>query len=99
MQKDEWIMSASEFLYYTLLKHGKIIVVVMGAIIAVLVFMYIQKFGIGFKTTTENSVKYCEDDLECFDYCGDCVAVKSTKYCAPNNSVKCACINNSCSVV
>jgi len=91
-------MGASDFIYYTLLKHGKIIVVVMGTIVAILVFMYIQKFGIGVKAATENSVRYCEEDLECSEYCGDCVAIKSTRYCPPNASIKCACINNSCAV-
>ncbi len=92
-------MSASDFLYYNLLKHGKILIIVLGTIVAVLVFLYIQKFGIAFKTTTNNSLKYCEEDIECFDYCGSCVAIKPTKHCETNTSVKCACVNNSCSIV
>ena len=92
-------MGLSSFLYYTLLKHGKIIIAIMGAIIAVLVFMYIQKFGIDFKVTTENTMRYCEEDKDCFEHCGDCVSIKSTRYCAPNNSIRCTCANNSCTIV
>ncbi len=89
-------MAFGDFFYYTLLKHGKIIIAILGIMVAILVFMYIKKFGVGFKTTTEASVKYCEEDFDCFEYCGDCVSIKSTAYCEPNSSIKCVCINNQC---
>ena len=91
-------MAFGDFFYYTLLKHAKVIIAILGAIVAILVFMYVQKFGMGFETTTSASVRVCEEDVDCFEYCGNCVSIASTKVCPPNESIKCACINNRCQI-
>ncbi|MCD6575890.1 MAG: hypothetical protein J7K73_01890 [Nanoarchaeota archaeon] len=91
-------MSLSEFFYYTLLKHGKIIIIILGIIVAILVYVDMQKFGVGFKETTTNSMKYCEEDSDCFEYCGDCVSVKRNIVCEPNTTIKCVCRNHICEI-
>lgn len=89
-------MGFGDFFYYTLLKHGKIIIAILGLIVAILVYFYMKKFGISFKEITIASVKYCEEDIDCFEHCGECVSIKSTKKCEKNLSIKCVCINNRC---
>ena len=91
-------MASGDFFYYTLLKHGKILIGIAGLIIAILVFVYTQHFGVGFEETRNNSMKYCEEDMDCFEHCGECVSVKNAKICTPNESIKCACINNTCAI-
>jgi len=89
-------MALGDFFYYTLLKHGKIIIAIVGLLIAIIVFNYSHNFSTNFEKTTSNSINYCEEDSECFEHCGECVSIKTSETCAPNESIKCACINNTC---
>ena len=89
-------MNYKDFFYYTLLKKAKIIILILGLILAIMVFIYIKKFGIGFKATTEASVRFCEENIDCFEHCGECVSIQSTKFCEPNLTITCACINSTC---
>ncbi len=91
-------MSASEFIYYTLLKHGKIIIAIVGFMIAIIVFMYTQNFGMKVDETTQYSLVQCDYDSDCFEHCGECVSIKDSRFCEDNESIHCACINNTCSV-
>ena len=89
-------LSFSDFFYYTLLKHGKIIIALVGLTIAVIVFFHAQKFGLEFKKTTSSSIKYCESDSDCFEHCGECVSIATPETCEPNESINCICVNNTC---
>jgi hypothetical protein len=91
-------MAFGDFFYYTLLKHSGIIIAVLGTIVAILVLMYMQKFGMGLKTTTENSISTCKEDFDCFEHCGKCVSIASQKICDPNLTISCGCIESKCKI-
>ena len=91
-------MTASDFIYYTLLKHGKILVAIAGLVIAIIVFMNSQGFGTGIEQTQTNSLKYCENDSDCFEHCNECVSIKDSRVCEENTSINCICVNNSCQI-
>jgi len=86
-----------EMMYYTLLKRGQVLIVILGLIVAILVFMNAQKYGIGVNTISSNVLTNCESNTDCFEYCSRCVSVASTKQCESNTSITCGCINNTCS--
>ena len=91
-------MTADDFIYYNLLKHGKILIALAGLVIAIIVFLHSQNFGIGVEQTEANSMKYCETNSDCFEHCNECVSIKDSRICEENNSIKCVCINNTCQV-
>jgi hypothetical protein len=88
-----------EMIYYTLLKRGQVLIAILGLIVAILVFMNAQKYGIGVNTISSNVLTNCATDTDCFEYCNGCVSVASTKQCEPNTSIICGCINNTCSQI
>jgi len=92
-------MAFGDFIYYTLLKHGTIIIVVLGIILVIMVVTYAQKFGIGMERTASSALIHCKENIDCFEHCGKCVSFASSKICEPNFEIKCVCINNNCQAV
>jgi type IV secretory pathway VirB3-like protein len=86
---------AAEFLYYALLKHGKIITVILAVILFIMVFIYAQNWQMGFKEITSNSLKTCSDNTDCFYWCNECVSIASTNVCKSEYH-PCKCVNGLC---
>lgn len=93
-------MSLSNFVYYTVLKHGRIIIIVLGFILFLLVYLNAKRFGLIYSETTEASLRSCVEDKDCFFYCGDCYSIKPSEFCLDETitDVKCVCINNRCQI-
>jgi len=91
-------MAFGDFFYYTLLKHGRVIIVVLGIILVIMVVTYSQRFGIGMERTTADVLTHCTEDTDCFEHCGECVSLASARYCEPDPDIKCVCINKQCSI-
>lgn len=87
-----------DFFYYTLIKHGKILIAILGIILAIIVFMYAQKFGMGYNAAAESAYIACDTEYDCFEWCGKCVSTAGTEICEPNETVSCGCIRNKCTV-
>ena len=91
-------MGLSEFIYVVILKHGKIIIAILGLIVAILVYLNMQRFGIGVHSVMVNSVDYCDSNSDCMEWCGSCVSVKDGRYCQPNDTINCVCKEHACKV-
>jgi hypothetical protein len=91
-------MSWHDFFYYTLIKHGKILIAILGIIIAILVFMFAQKFGMDYQSSAETAYTACGTDEECFEWCGKCVSTSGARVCEPNETISCTCINEKCTI-
>ncbi len=93
-------MSIADFIYYTVLKSGKIIMIVLGFFLFILVFMYTGRFGVGVSDVTSASLKECVEDTDCFFYCGDCYSIKPLRYCEDEGieTLDCVCSNNLCRI-
>ena len=89
-------MGISEFLYYAILKHGKLIIIILGIIVGILVFTFFSKWSTRFDTTTDVAASFCEEDIECQYDCGRCVSIPPSELCEPCEECKCVCLNNSC---
>lgn len=88
----------SDFIYYTLLKKGKIIITILGLIVFIMVFFYIKNWETGFEEVTTNSLKTCSEDNDCFYWCDDCVSVASTEICEAEYK-PCICQDGLCQVI
>lgn len=86
---------AKDFIYYTLLKKGKIIIAILGIIVFMMVFIYFQNWQLGFKEVTTNTVKTCSQNSECFYWCDECVSIASTEICKSEYR-PCKCVNGIC---
>ena len=93
-------MSVADFLYYTVLKKGGIIIIALGVFLFVLIFIYIGRFGTGVSEVTSASLRECVNDVDCFFHCGDCYSIKPTQYCANENNeiAECICKDNRCQI-
>ncbi len=93
-------MSISDFVYYTVLKHGKILIIILGFVLFVLIYLNAKRFGLIYSDTTEASLKNCFEDHECFFYCGSCYSIKPTQFCFEEieEEVECVCIDNKCQI-
>ena len=91
-------MAFGDFVYYTLLKHGRVIIVVLGIIIILMVVTYSQKFGIGMEKTSSGVLVHCNEDIDCFEHCGECVSLASARYCEPDFERVCVCLNKKCQI-
>ena len=89
------MVKVADFIYYNLLKHGKILAAILGLIVFVLVYMYISKWMVGFEEITTNSALVCNEDVDCFYWCDECVSIASTKVCRSEYK-KCVCVNGLC---
>lgn len=93
-------MSLADFIYYTILKHGKIIIIALGIFLFLFVTIYFQRFGLAYKETTESSLRFCEVDEDCFFHCGKCYSIKPSDFCEKNytEEKECICIDNVCQI-
>ncbi len=93
-------MSLSDFVYYTILKHGRIIIIVLGFVLFILVYLNAKRFGLIYSETTEASLKSCVEDRDCFFYCGGCYSIKPTEFCLEETKedINCVCIDNICQI-
>lgn len=89
----------SELIYYTLLKRGQILIAILGLIVAILVYLNAQKYGIAVKTVTSEAFTSCETDADCIEDCGVCKSSGFSNKCEFNASVICKCINKTCTKV
>ena len=86
-------MSVSDFLYYTVLKKGGIIILILGVLLGTMLYFYVENWGANFQTTTENARKKCDENADCFYWCDECVSIASTKTCEACLTCRCVCNN------
>jgi hypothetical protein len=89
----------TEMIYYTLLKRGQILIAILGLIVAILVYLNAQKYGIGVAAVEKNVIAGCQTDNDCIEDCGKCVSGGYSSRCVLNTSVTCNCINKTCTKV
>jgi hypothetical protein len=87
--------AVADFIYYVLLKGGKILVLILGTILFIMIVVYFQNWQTGFEQITTNSVKTCQDSSDCFYWCDECVSIASTQVCKSPYK-PCECVENLC---
>ena len=89
------MVSFSDIIYHNLLKKAVIILVVIGAIIGVFLIYYVSNWMQEVEVITEVSITSCEEDIDCFEWCGECVSIRDARTC-PQEFIVCNCIEGMC---
>lgn len=89
------MVKIADFIYYALMKNAGILMLILGAVLFIMVFIFWKMFGAGITGVTSDSLKTCDSDEQCFSDCGECVSFPSNKICEPAY-LNCNCIDSKC---